>query len=151
MSPSFPHQKYVKLPHKLSQLPRQIFNADTTNRFWDNSPKKKTTSVRHKSNPHKGLIPLTTQNFKIMNLWVFFLIWCLTFSTLDIVRLKVTLRFLSISNQVWVLYIGIPHVLLFTKRETWLWYYFMGLSRKDEKTIPIRHVSNVLYKRLTSF
>jgi len=42
---------------------------------------------------HKGLTRLLTQNLKVMNLWVFILIWCSTFSFLLNVRFRLTLGF----------------------------------------------------------
>jgi len=41
---------------------------------------------------HKGLTSLLTKNLKAMNLWVFILIWCSTFSFLLNVGLRLTLE-----------------------------------------------------------
>jgi len=49
--------------------------------------------MRYEPNPHKGLTQLLTQNVKAVDLWVFILIWCSTFTILLNVRLRLTLEF----------------------------------------------------------
>ena len=55
------------------------------------------TRRRNGPNIHKGMTPPLTQNLKAVGLWVFFLIYCLTFSFLFNVGLRLTLGFLTIS------------------------------------------------------
>ena len=61
---------------------------------------KNTGEISHnenKANPHKGMTPPPTQNLKVLGLWVFFLIYCSTFSFLPNVRLRLILEYLTIS------------------------------------------------------
>jgi len=53
------------------------------------------TRRRNRPNIHKGMTPLLTQNLKAVDLWVFFLIYCLTFSFLFNVGLRLALGFLT--------------------------------------------------------
>jgi len=46
---------------------------------------------------HKGMTPPSTQNLKALGLWIFFLIYCSTFSFLPNVELRLTLEYLTIS------------------------------------------------------
>ena len=48
-------------------------------------------------NPYKRMTPPPTQNLKALGLWVFFLIYCSTFSFLPNVGLRLTLEYLRIS------------------------------------------------------
>jgi len=53
------------------------------------------TRMRTEPNPHKGMTPPSTQNLKALGLWVFFLIYCSTFSLLLNVGLRLTLEYLN--------------------------------------------------------
>ena len=67
---------------------------------WENSRGHNVgdlTRRRNGSNIHKRMTPPLTQNLKAVDLWVFFLIYCLTFSFLFNVGLRLTLEFLTIS------------------------------------------------------
>jgi len=55
------------------------------------------TRMRQEPNPHKGMTPPSTQNLKVLGLWVFFHICCSTLSFLLNVELKLTLGYLTIS------------------------------------------------------
>jgi len=48
------------------------------------------------ANPYQGMTPPSTQNLKELDLWVFFLICCSTFSFLPNVGLRLTLEYLTI-------------------------------------------------------
>jgi len=48
---------------------------------------------------YKGMTPPSTQNLKVLGLWVFFLICCSTFSFLPNVGLTLTLEYLTISSS----------------------------------------------------
>jgi len=49
----------------------------------------------NKSPTHKGMTPPPTQNLTALDLWVFFLVCCLTFSFLPNVGLRLTLEYLT--------------------------------------------------------
>jgi len=51
--------------------------------------------MRQEPDLNKRMTPSSTQNFKALDLWVFFLIWCSTFSYLLNVGLRLTLRYLT--------------------------------------------------------
>jgi len=54
--------------------------------------------IRMRTEPtYKGMTPPSTQKFKALGLWVFFLICCSTFSFLLNVRLRLSLEYLTIS------------------------------------------------------
>ena len=46
---------------------------------------------------YKGMTPPSTQNLKALDLWVFFLIYCSTFSFIPNVGFRLTLEYLTIS------------------------------------------------------
>jgi len=48
---------------------------------------------------YKGMTPPSTQNLKALGLWVFFHIYCSTFSFLPNVGLRLTLEYLTISSS----------------------------------------------------
>jgi len=56
--------------------------------------------MRTKPNSHKRMTPPSTQNLKTLGLWVFFLICCSNFSFLFNVRLRLTLGYITIENDV---------------------------------------------------
>jgi len=55
---------------------------------------------RNRPNIHKKMTSPLTQNLKRVGLWVFFLIYCLIFSFLFNVRLRLALGFLTVLAQV---------------------------------------------------
>lgn len=71
--------------------------------------RRDTIPMKPELNPYKGLISLPTQNLKTMNLWVFYFIWCSTFSYILNVRLRLIFGFLIISSsKVNSFHIGTP-------------------------------------------
>jgi len=53
------------------------------------------TRMRNESNPYKGMTPPSTQNLNALGLWVFFLIYCSTFSFLSNMKLRLILEYLT--------------------------------------------------------
>jgi len=49
--------------------------------------------MRQKLDPYNGMTPTSTQNLKALGLWIFFFIYCLTFSFLVNVKLRLTFRY----------------------------------------------------------
>ena len=64
---------------------------------WGEKHRGDQTRMRTESNLYKGMTPPSTQNLKTLGLWVFFLIYYLTFSFLLDVWLRLTLGYLTIS------------------------------------------------------
>ena len=65
-------------------------------RIWGRKQREDLTRMRHEPT-YKGMTPPSTQNFKTLGLWVFFLIYFSIFSFLPNVRLRLTLEYLTIS------------------------------------------------------
>jgi len=84
---------------------------------WENLTRR-----RNRSNVHKGMTPLLTENLKVVGLWVFFLIYCLTFSFLFNVGLKLAVGFLK----------SPPH-LQGHYQEPKLWYQLMRKYRGHDR------------------
>jgi len=66
---------------------------------WENPKghnRENLTRRKNRLNIHKGMTSPLIQNLKTVGLWVFFLIYCLTFSFLFNVRLRPTLGFLTV-------------------------------------------------------
>ena len=81
----------------------QTFDFDTT--CWENPRghnRVDLTRRRNGPNIHKKMTPPLTQNLKAVGLWVFFLMYCLTFSFLFNVGLRLTLEYPTL--------IGIGHL-----------------------------------------
>jgi len=74
----------------------RTFGSDTT--YWENPRgynRGDLTRKRNGPNIHKRMTPPLTQNLKAVGLWVFFLIYCLTFSFLFNVRLRLLIKYIE--------------------------------------------------------